>query len=251
MVITSNDPAHPITNVPVTVVFSQSAIDVTMTPVNPPIQIPAGGGTFQYRANMRNTTAQAQTFMGWTKWRNPLNVWVNLLGPFTLTLPGNANVTRQRNQNVAGSNPAGAYTLVGYAGPNATTIWDSSYFNFVKSPTDAGGEWVYNNDNWGESFAPYLVEAEPEIPAVFALAPAHPNPFNPATTLTYALPQAARVSLAVYDVQGRRVADLVQGMQEPGLHHVTFDASRMASGMYLVHFRAGDFNAVQKLLLVK
>jgi hypothetical protein len=202
---------------------------------------------FQYRANMHNLTASAQTFTAWTRWRNPLNVWVNLLGPFSLTLPGNANVTRQRNQNVAGSNPAGPYTMVGYAGPNAATIWDSSYFSFVKSPTGLGGEWVHNNDNWGEAFDATL-EA---MPSQFALLGNFPNPFNPTTTIRYSLGAASPVNLAVYDLAGREVVRLVDGWREAGSQEATLDGSGWPSGVYLLHLEAEGSSIVAKIMLVK
>jgi hypothetical protein len=225
-------------------------IDATLTPINPPIVIPVGGGTFQYRANIRNTTTSAQTFQIWTRWMNPLGIWANLLGPIPLTLPGSANVTRQRNQNVAGSNPPGTYTFVGYAGPNATTIWDSSFFTFTKSATDMGGEWVYNNDNWGEPFPGEEGGACSIMPNTPALR-ISPNPFNPSTAASFELRAASYVTLRVYDTAGREVATLVNGWREAGSHEVTFDASGLPSGVYLGHLTAGGQTAITKMVLMK
>jgi hypothetical protein len=222
-------------------------IDITVTAVNPPIVIPANGGTFQYRANIRNTTAQVQTFMGWTKWLNPLGVWSNLLGPFSLTLPGSANVTRRRFQNVAGSNPPGTYTFVGYTGPNATTIWDSSFFTFTKSATDMGGEWVYNNDNWGEDFD---MEIE-STPSQFALLGNFPNPFNPTTTIRFSLAAAGYVTLTVYDLQGREVAALMDGYRTAGAQEVAFDATALPSGVYAYRLTSSGQTAIAKMVLMK
>jgi hypothetical protein len=223
-------------------------VDVTVTPVNPPIIIPANGGTFQYRAHMQNTTMFAQTFHGWTRWRNPSGMWQNLLGPFTLTLPGNAGVTRRRFQNVAGSNPPGVYTFVGYVGPNTSTIWDSSFFTFTKMADDRGGEWVNNNDNWGEEFTD---ESDFLLPPSSFILSVSPNPFNPTTALGYQLSSPGYVSLKVYDTAGREVVTLVNGWREAGDHELTFDASGLPSGIYFARLEAGKYVQTQKLVLLK
>ncbi len=89
------------------------------------------------------------------------------------------------------------------------------------------------------------------IPDSYALQPAYPNPFNPATTISYALPQASLVQLNVYDLQGRLVAELVNGIRQPGYHQVTFEAQNLASGLYIYRIQADNFTAVKKMLLVK
>jgi photosystem II stability/assembly factor-like uncharacterized protein len=78
------------------------------------------------------------------------------------------------------------------------------------------------------------------IPAVYNLQPAFPNPFNPSTELRFELPEASAVRLSVFDVLGRRVADLVSGRFEAGYHAVTWDAAVAASGVYLARFNALD-----------
>ena len=88
-------------------------------------------------------------------------------------------------------------------------------------------------------------------PTEFCLMPNYPNPFNPETTLSFALPKAARVELSVYDVSGRLVTSLVDGWREAGYHQVIFDASNYASGIYLARISAGDFSRTLKMVLVK
>ncbi len=90
-----------------------------------------------------------------------------------------------------------------------------------------------------------------EYPTEYSLYPAHPNPFNPVTTLSFALPVADWVSLKVFDVNGREAADLVSGRFSAGVHDVTFDASHLASGIYFYRLKAGSFQAVGKLVLMK
>lgn len=76
-------------------------------------------------------------------------------------------------------------------------------------------------------------EDEATLPTQIRLLGNYPNPFNPSTTLRYALPQAGDVTVQVFDVLGRQVAELNPGLQGAGTHALTFDASSMASGMYL------------------
>ena len=90
-----------------------------------------------------------------------------------------------------------------------------------------------------------------EIPTEFALAPNYPNPFNPTTTIEFALPEAVEVTLQVYDVTGRVVARLVEESMSAGTHRVAFDASMLPSGVYLYRIQAGRFTEVRRMVLVK
>ena len=90
-----------------------------------------------------------------------------------------------------------------------------------------------------------------ELPTRFLLEQNYPNPFNPTTTIRYQLPRAAHVSLTVYDALGRRVMELVNADQAPGVHSVQLDASRLASGIYFYRLKAGSFEQIRKMLLAK
>jgi hypothetical protein len=89
------------------------------------------------------------------------------------------------------------------------------------------------------------------MPTAFALEQNYPNPFNPATTISYSLPGSSEVELAVYDVSGKLAAVLVRGTQGAGAHKIVWEAGGVASGMYFVKMRAGDFQATRKILLIR
>lgn len=95
-------------------------------------------------------------------------------------------------------------------------------------------------------------------PATHTLAQNIPNPFNPQTTIRYALPEPAEIRLVIYDLTGQRVRTLVQGMQQPGWHTAGWDAQdeegrEVASGIYLYRMEAVDrgFVETKRMLLVR
>ena len=87
--------------------------------------------------------------------------------------------------------------------------------------------------------------------AEFELFVNYPNPFNPSTTIRYALPERSYVTLTVFNTLGQLVATLVEGEMEPGYHDVRFDGSQFASGVYLYRLQAGDLVQTRKWLLIK
>ncbi len=78
----------------------------------------------------------------------------------------------------------------------------------------------------------------------------YPNPFNP-VTISYNLPNIAKVNLVVYDVTGREVATLVNEFQSAGKHQINFNATKIASGVYYYRIQAGDIIQTKKMLLLK
>ncbi|MCZ6818344.1 MAG: T9SS type A sorting domain-containing protein [Calditrichaeota bacterium] len=114
-----------------------------------------------------------------------------------------------------------------------------------------------NNKGWNAlQISGVMVTSAPAselhvVPNEFELFEAFPNPFNPSTQIQYALPEHSLVRLSVYDVQGRRVAILVNATQPAGKHTVSFDAKNLATGVYFYRLTAGAFQQTKKILLVK
>ena len=89
------------------------------------------------------------------------------------------------------------------------------------------------------------------VPAEFKLMQNYPNPFNPTTTINYQLPKNGFVTLKVYDILGREVTTLVNEQKMQGRYSVNFDASRLASGVYMYQFRVNDYLSSRKMILIK
>ncbi len=90
-----------------------------------------------------------------------------------------------------------------------------------------------------------------EIPDQVTLNAAYPNPFNPVTTIRYALPDEMEVTVTVIDMAGRSVATLASGIQSSGYHAITWNAGEQASGIYFIKLATSDAVEIQKVMLVK
>lgn len=113
----------------------------------------------------------------------------------------------------------------------------------------AGGKAASRITSWTH---PELVSNElEERPQEFKLDQNYPNPFNPSTVIRYQLPVNSRVSLKVFDLLGREIATLVNDQLAAGQHEVTFNATHLASGLYIYRLQAGDHIQTRKMLLIK
>ncbi len=90
-----------------------------------------------------------------------------------------------------------------------------------------------------------------EVPTTYALAQNYPNPFNPSTTISFTVPQASRITLRVYNSIGQEVAVLADQEFSAGVHKVNFDASKLASGMYIYQMLGKNLNISKKMMLIK
>ena len=97
----------------------------------------------------------------------------------------------------------------------------------------------------------YMVSNLKPLPDSFSLSAAYPNPFNPTTTLSFALPSEVKVILEIYDINGRLIKELQSGILESGYHSVVWNADAHSSGVYFLKMQAGSFQKIQKLMLVK
>lgn len=106
--------------------------------------------------------------------------------------------------------------------------------------------------NWfPEQISTDIKQIDNLLPTEMRLAQNYPNPFNPSTTFTYAIPKLAKVNLTVYNALGQKVKTLIDQKQVAGSHEVTFDASKLTSGIYFFTLEAGDFKQTKKMMLLK
>ncbi len=89
------------------------------------------------------------------------------------------------------------------------------------------------------------------IPSGFKLFDIFPNPFNPSAIIKYQLPQAASVTIKIFDVQGKEVKTLIDGTQSTGIHEIIFSAENLSSGVYFCRIEAGGFADSKKIVILK
>ncbi|MFH1862282.1 MAG: C25 family cysteine peptidase [bacterium] len=246
-------PVEPGTAILYKTVDPSSDLTITLTPESLPIVIPPTGGSFNYTIAVANTGFIQTT----------ADIWCNIilpngrpygptLGPVVdFIFPMLWSTSRNRTQVIPAGGPAGNYTYNGYIGEYPGTIYTQDSFPFSKSGDDGSGNWYEGWENYGEPFVEDTQIGAAVIPEQYALHQAFPNPFNPSTTIRFELPEAALVKLTIFDLQGRVAGLLVNGYRAAGVHEVTFEANELASGIYFYRLEAGDFSAVQKVMLLK
>jgi photosystem II stability/assembly factor-like uncharacterized protein len=136
----------------------------------------------------------------------------------------------------AGLDTARCFGRIAFA-PN-----DTSY---IYMPTFSAGVWSIHRTLTD------VEDDDPHLPRSLSLS-AYPNPFNARTTIAFDLPIPARVGLAVYDLQGRRAAVLMDGEERPaGVHMVAWDAANLASGIYFVRLSTERHSRIIRAMLLK
>jgi len=88
-------------------------------------------------------------------------------------------------------------------------------------------------------------------PSTYSLSQNYPNPFNPATSIKFSIAEKGNVTLNIYDVNGRKVAELFNGEKEPGIYDISFDASKLSSGVYFYQLHSAGFFQSKKMILMK
>ena len=96
-----------------------------------------------------------------------------------------------------------------------------------------------------------IINGNTGIPNIFTLYQNYPNPFNPTTKIKFDLPLSADVTITLYDVLGKELQIVYSSFTNAGYHEITFDGSRLASGVYYYRIKAGDFTDTKKLILLK
>jgi hypothetical protein len=134
--------------------------------------------------------------------------------------------------------------------------FDPSKWHFLKSGADAT-QMLYaqplTNTQMNELAFNFtsVNEKQHAKPTVFFLEQNYPNPFNPKTVIRYQLSAVSDVQLSIYNTLGEKVADLVSKKQAAGFYTVEWEAGNLPSGIYYYHLKAGNFQDVKKMMLLK
>ncbi len=234
--------------------FDQSGstpLVLTLTPHNPPIQVPANGGSFSLTAEIVNSTTDPINFDAWTEAVLPGG---STYGPIilrtNLVIPAGATIMRELTQSVPGTAPPGNYTYVGKAGNHPSTVIDSDEFSFEKLAGDNGGcihqGWDFYG--WPVRNTELVTSSGSTEISSFTLSP---NPFNNKTDISFYLPEGRNISLVVYDINGREITRLAEGWLNLGMHKFSFDGADLPSGVYFACYTSKSSTHTRKLLLIK
>ena len=226
-------------------------VEVALTPVSLPIQIPANGGSFDFNIEVTNNETSTVTCNVWTMVTLPNGTEYGPLINALKTFNPSSSANRDRSQVVPANAPTGNYNYDAYVGFYPTIIWNEDHFAFEKLAVADGGEIVSGWDNYGIDLGEDSQSDIADTPAEFVLLSAYPNPFNPEATIAFSLSEAANVNLSVYDVTGRLVATLADGWIEQGLHSAVFDAQELSSGVYFYNLTANNITSTKKMMLLK
>ncbi|MCB2211201.1 T9SS type A sorting domain-containing protein [bacterium] len=221
---------------------------VLITPVQG-TTVPGSGGMIVYSAELINNVGAPMQFDAWT--------WATLpdgsnYGPIqqvpVVIQPGSTTIPQLVLQ-VPGMAPTGLYTYHAAIGDFPNTIVYEDIFYFWKVGFGSmGGQWA--DTDW--SLAMNGLASPTELPQEYEVASVYPNPFNPTANINVALPEAADLSVRVYNINGQMVAELANGQFQAGHHNLVLDGSSLASGLYFVQTQVpGQLNNVQKVTLMK
>jgi len=104
---------------------------------------------------------------------------------------------------------------------------------------------------WGTQVVTSVQQVGNTLPSSYQLSQNYPNPFNPTTVINYSIPEAGKVTLRVFNMLGQQVVTIVNSQQTAGNYKATFDAGRLASGIYFYTLSAKNFNMTKKMILMK
>ena len=221
-----------------------------LEPVNPPVQIPAGGGDFTYNVDLTNNMSSTGVFDGWIGVFLPSGQYIGpLINRPGLSLPAGGSLIREMEQSVPPNAPPGTYYYVVFMGESENNVaYALGGFTFEKLP---GIDFALGDSEWSIWGWDDELAASSVMPGGFELYAPYPNPFNAQTNISFELRAASFVTLIVYDVVGREVVTLVNGWRSSGIYEVSFDGSGLSSGIYFAILQADGFSQSRKMILIK
>jgi hypothetical protein len=123
--------------------------------------------------------------------------------------------------------------------------------NYVNTFNHLTNAWKHAQNMMGANLRKETAGSNNSLPTEYGLDQNYPNPFNPTTKINYQLPEKNHATLRIYDILGNLVTTLVDQVLDSGYYTVTWNASRLASGVYFYTFRSGSYVSTKKLMLLK
>ncbi len=131
--------------------------------------------------------------------------------------------------------------------PNGSLLYDQRGAP-RKGNDDIGSYEYWNDSNW---FPTGIGKNIKSTPGTFELSQNYPNPFNPSTIIRYSIPASGYINLSVYNSIGQKIAILVQGFENAGIHSVEFKSAGLPSGIYFYRLQENSFISTKKMILLK
>jgi hypothetical protein len=158
-----------------------------------------------------------------------------------------------QNNNISMTN--GSVTInFSYTAPSTVTkdtIWATGLATNSNSNT-GGDDWNWANSKRVVVRIPSGIKnISTETPGNFSLMQNYPNPFNPSTKIKFTVPKNSFVKLSVYDMSGREVESIVNGVLNAGVYEAEWMPNNLASGIYLYSMKTADFAETKRMILLK
>lgn len=240
--------------------YEPAGVTVDLTPNNPPITIPAAGGTFTYNIVLTNSGTAVGVFDAWINATLPNGtVTDNILFRGWMQLAPGAVITRNNvGQNVPGNAPAGIYSFNGNVGIGTSgEVFDDDSFTFTKSAADNGSPRVtdWNTSGWDNT--EWVEISTNTAPGQKMMTVKGPNPFNAETMINFTLVENSEAEISIFNIYGQKLGTLSSGVFASGDYDLKWSAGDYASGVYFVRIEAHSLESkaassdIVKLLLVK
>ncbi len=148
----------------------------------------------------------------------------------------------------------GSYSILGIAQGNYTISASLATYSSQQQSTTyntSSGSTTVQNFTMPSSTVTAIQTSSSNLPSRYKLDNNYPNPFNPSTIIGFTIPMTTHVRLDVYNILGQRVSELVNANMSAGSYKISFDASKLSSGVYLYRLVTNNFTAVKKMILSK
>ena len=205
----------------------------------------------------------AKNIAGISPWSDSWNFTTQIIPPSNLTLQraGLKAITLKWNDN---SNNEEGYLIERKQLPQTNYSFLDSLktvaITYLDNKVEQGPTYYYRikaytkfvqSDYSNEASLVMVGVEDQKIPTEYSLSQNYPNPFNPNTVIKFDVPKESFITLKVYDILGREVVQLINEEKKPGKYQVTFNASKLSSGVYFYRLLAGSFVETKKLILIK